>query len=140
MKGLIVTIALLSLMGCTGKGTNKGLLAKDKMQAVLWDIIQADSFTKQFIERDSSKKPSLENAQLQKKIFAIHKVSKEDFYKSYDYYISNTELMSALLDSMTIQAERNRSKMLEKQHSPLITADSATVNARLKYHKAGRSY
>ncbi|MEO6731617.1 MAG: DUF4296 domain-containing protein [Ferruginibacter sp.] len=140
MKGFIVTIALLCLMGCAGKDASKGLLGKDKMQVVLWDLIQADAFTEQFIKRDTSKNPVLENVQLQNKIFAIHKVSKEEFYKSYDYYVSKTELMSAMLDSMTIQAERNRSKMLEKQHSAPTTADSASVNARIKYHKQGRSY
>lgn len=140
MKGLIVTIGLLCLIGCAGKGNNEGLLEKEKMQAVLWDIIQADAFTEQFIKRDSSKNAVTENVQLQNKIFAIHQVSKEEFYKSYDYYVSNTEWMSSMLDSMTIQAERNRPKMLERQHSAPAIADSASVNARIKYHKQSRSY
>ena len=83
----------------------------------MWDVIQADVFTEQFIKKDSLRNPSLENMQLQNKIFAIHKVTKVDFYKSYDYYMTHSDQMKNILDSITARAERDRSKMLEQQYN-----------------------
>ena len=86
-----------------------GILKPDKMQAVLWDVIRADAFTTEFLKNDSKKDPTEENLKLQQQIFAIHKTTKVDFYKSYDYYKSdNTPLFKKMLDSMVAQAERNR--------------------------------
>ena len=41
-------------------------------------------------------------------IFAIHKISEADFYRSYDYYQSNTTQFKVMLDSMIAQAGRNK--------------------------------
>ena len=110
---------MFTMIGCTNSNGGKfsGLLSKSEMQAVLWDVIGADVFTDQFVKKDSSKNASLENMKLQNKIFAIHKVSKENFYKSYDYYMLHPEDMKIILDSMTASAERDRSKMLQNQYN-----------------------
>ena len=78
------------------------------MQAVLWDVIKADAFTSEFIKKDTLKNAVEENLKLQQQIFAIHKVTKTDFYNSYDYYKSNTPLFKNMLDSMIAQGERNK--------------------------------
>lgn len=109
---------LFCILGCSNnKSKSSGILPKEKMQAVMWDIIGADVFSEQFIKKDSVKNPSMENMQLQNKIFAIHKITKVDFYKSYDYYIAHADQMKIILDSITAKAERDRSKMLEKQYN-----------------------
>jgi len=118
MKGVFCTIWLFCVLGCSNKQSKfSGILPKEKMQAVMWDIIGADVFTEQFIKKDSLKNPSVENMQLQNKIFAIHKITKVDFYKSYDYYMGHADQMRIILDSITAKAERNRTKMLEKQYN-----------------------
>jgi hypothetical protein len=94
MRRIIVIILIGCLAGCSNKnGLPSGVLNKDTMQAVLWDVIQSESFTVQFIKKDTLKNPSAENAKLQQQIFAIHKISKEDFYKSYNYYTGHSELI-----------------------------------------------
>ena len=45
---------------------------------------------------------------MQQEIFNIHHVSKEEFYKSYDYYKTHTALFNQMLDSITVQDERNK--------------------------------
>lgn len=114
MKAFIVAILLLSVIGCTSKDKKTAVLSMDKMQAVMWDIIRADVFTDQFIRRDTLKKPALENMQLQTKIFALHHVTREEYYKSYDYYVSRAELMKVILDSLTSRADRDRVKVLQR--------------------------
>ena len=78
------------------------------MQTVLWDVLRADAFTFNFITRDSTKKPAAENVKLQLQIFAEHKVTKEEFYKSYEFYKSHPALMQPILDSMINKAGREK--------------------------------
>ncbi len=80
----------------------------------MWDIIGADVFTENFVKKDSLINASIENMQLQNKIFSMHKVSRADFYKSYEYYLSHTDLLQVILDSMVAKAERDRNGMMEK--------------------------
>jgi hypothetical protein len=78
------------------------------MQKVMWDVLRADAFAFDFIKRDSTKKPEAENVQLQQQIFLIHKVSKEAFYKSYNFYKVHPDLMQPILDSMINRATRDK--------------------------------
>jgi len=91
------------LASCKDKNAiPQGILDKDKMQVVLWDVIRAESFTNTFIKKDSTKNLMLEDAKLQQDIFAIYHVTKDEFYKSYDYYRMHPELMAAVLDSISV--------------------------------------
>lgn len=100
---------ILLLFSCRNKQTIQSvLLNPDKMQAVLWDIIRADAFTTQYIKYKPAKNEFSENALLQKQIFALHKVRKEDFYYSFDYYKVHSSLMRTMLDSMINKAGREK--------------------------------
>ena len=94
------------------------------MQNVLWDVLRADAFTYDFVKKDSTKKPEQELAKLQQQIFAIHKISKEEFYKSYEYYKIHPELMQPILDSMI--NTKTRDKYTETKAKPLH--DTLKVN------------
>ena len=116
MRILCVLILITGFSGCRSKdGLPNGILQKDRMQSVLWDVIQAESYTTQFIKKDSFKNAFVENAKLQQQIFALHKISKSDFYDSYDYYKNHVELMRVLLDSITANGEREKYKILYNQ-------------------------
>ena len=110
MIRMIILLAGLALVGsCTNKDKiPDGILKPDKMQAVLWDVIKADAFTAEFIKKDSAKNAADENLKLQQQIFAIHKISKADFYNSYDYYKSNPVVFKKIVDSLVAQAERKK--------------------------------
>ena len=120
---LLVCFAL-SLSSCDHKNTMPdGILKKDQMQAVLWDIMRAEVFTNQYVKKDTQKNPIIENAKLQNQIFAIHHVSREDFYKSYSYYKEHTDLMQPILDSITSKNTRDRNKLFKaktKKDSTLL--------------------
>ena len=109
MKYLVFTLLIFLVIGCTNKsGTPAGIFGKEKMQAIMWDIIRAEAFTDQFIKKDSSKNVFQENMKLQNAIFSIHKVTRSEYYKSYDYYISHTDLIRVVLDSMSAKADREK--------------------------------
>jgi hypothetical protein len=103
-------MAGLALMSSCGNKEKlpAGILKPAKMQAVLWDVIKADVFTTDYIKKDTAKNSTAENLKLQQQIFSIHKISKADFYKSYDYYKSNTVVFKKVVDSMIAQAERKK--------------------------------
>ncbi len=82
------------------------VLAPEKMQQVLWDYIRADVYASEFIAKDSSKNTVAENAKLQLAVFNKHKISKEQFYKSYEYYASHNKEMRTMLDSITARQQR----------------------------------
>jgi hypothetical protein len=105
---LILICIVIGLEACHEKNEiPQGILKKDQMQGVLWDIMQADAFTNSFIKKDSSKNPVNENIKLQKQIFLIHGISREDFYGSYNYYKEHPGLMLVILDSITAKETRS---------------------------------
>ncbi|MDO9374032.1 MAG: DUF4296 domain-containing protein [Ferruginibacter sp.] len=116
MKGSIVIIACLFFLSCSDQSKAPSrLLSKDKMQVVMWDLLEANSYTQRYIKLDTVKNAALENLKMQQQIFQLHKVSKDDFYKSYDYYSTQPDQMRILLDSIVAIGERNKIKMIEQQ-------------------------
>ena len=104
---LLVGLALFS--SCKNQDKlPSGILKPQKMQAVLWDVIKAEAFTTDFIKKDTAKNTAAENLKLQQQIFAIHKITKAEFYSSYDYYKTNAPAFKKIMDSMITQAERSR--------------------------------
>ena len=121
----IVLITIFFLFSCGNKNSiPQGILKPEKMQAVLWDVLRADVFTNDFIKKDSAKKPELELAKLQQQIFAIHKLSKDEFYKSYEFYKIHPEIMQPMLDSMI--NKKTRDKYPATQSKP--STDTLKVN------------
>jgi hypothetical protein len=107
IRVIILVAGLVFINSCKSKAP-ADVLKPPKMEAVLWDVIKADVFTAEFIKKDSSKNAATENLKLQQQIFAIHKITKADFYRSYDYYKSNSEIFKKVIDSMVAHAERDR--------------------------------
>ncbi|MBL0144661.1 MAG: DUF4296 domain-containing protein [Chitinophagaceae bacterium] len=109
IKQILACLLIIFLVSCKdNNGFPKGILKPKKMEVVLWDIIKIDTYTKEFIAKDSSKNVQQENALLQQQAFTKHGTTKEEFYKSYDYYKANSTLITALLDSITNHANNDR--------------------------------
>ena len=99
MKFLLFCL-LIAFVACKSRTVPRGILERDKMQAVLWDVIRADVFTRDYLSKDSSKNLLLENAGLQAGIFNQHHITRKEFYDSYDYYLHNSEQFRVILDSL----------------------------------------
>ncbi len=114
MRNLFAVSILLFLLSCGKKKTvPAGILEPQQMQSVFWDYIRADVYAKEILKKDISKNDTIENIKLQKKIFSHYNISKEDFYRSYNYYTAHSELMNVLIDSMMAKQNR-RSKELRR--------------------------
>ncbi|RYY67154.1 MAG: DUF4296 domain-containing protein [Chitinophagaceae bacterium] len=119
---LVLTVGLIS---CSEKNSvPKDILPPEKMQAVYWDYLRADIYSNEFLRKDTSKNAELENARLQMQVFKLHKVSREQFYKSYEYYLDHRELMKDILDTMLV---RQQEKSADKKDSALVSRDSTST-------------
>lgn len=99
---VILLLSILLLSCGQGKKEPAGLLPEKKLRAVVWDMMRADQFLTDFVfSRDTSINKLEESLQVYNRIFAIHKVTKEEFRESFDYYRKQPDLLKALLDSVS---------------------------------------
>jgi len=112
----LLLICLLSLF-ITSCNNKKDLLSPKKMQNVMWDMIQLEAYAQQPAVIDSLKRRKTSVSGLQNQILALHGVNKDQYLKSYQYYNEHPESMRNILDSIAVNAERDRDKIMAKKFS-----------------------
>ncbi|WP_162915709.1 DUF4296 domain-containing protein [Paraflavitalea soli] len=108
---LLGCLLVLVLIGCTNKDKIPGdVLPREEMEKVMWDMVQADRFSSQFLERDSIARKDIktENLKLYEKVFQVHKITKEEFVHSFQFYLSRPDINKVLFDTMAARANRRR--------------------------------
>lgn len=95
----ICLAAVYSLSSC-GIRNDKDILPEEKMQSVIWKLIQADVYTSEYLSKDSGVNASLGNAKLQKEIFEKENITKKQFQESYDYYVAHPAMMKNIFDTV----------------------------------------
>jgi len=124
MKKLCYSLILL-LAACSNRSKiPSDVLSQEAMGKVMWDMIQADRFSIQFLTRDSSKDVKTETFKLYEQVFQLHKISREEFIRSYKFYLSRPDLNKVLFDSLASLGERQRRLV--------YMADSASTAATRK--------
>ena len=136
MKTLYILITSL-IFSCNQKDKiPKGVLEKDKMQAVLWDVLQADEFLKDYVlNKDSTLNDTTESVYLYQKVFDFHKTTREVFDSSFNYYRMRPLLMKEILDSLHSKSQLTGAPtpIYEGNDSlPKIFRDSGSVLPRIK--------
>jgi hypothetical protein len=109
-------ICLLLVTSCGQKKEAALLLDEQVMGKVLFDMLQADAFSENFLHRDTLNK-NKNTAVLQDQVFNLHHISREDFQNSYRYYSAKPKQMSRILDSVLALSERSRSNMMMERYS-----------------------
>lgn len=101
---------------------------------ILWDMMRADQFLADYVlNKDSSLKKIPESLKYYQQIFAIHKVSKEEFQHSFSFYQSHPVLLKALMDSISTPVN-DVPKQLTKPDtiSPIPGQDTSRMKKRKK--------
>ena len=104
MRKLLLILLIFPLaFACSNKSDlPEGILPRQKMQEVMWDMIRAGEFLNVFIiNKDSTVDKTAVSQKWYNKIYQVHKISKKDFEKSYAYYQDHPLLMKSLLDSLS---------------------------------------
>ena len=69
-------------------------------------MMRADQFMADHIfAKDSMANKRLVSEEWYGKVLALHKISQEEFRKSYDYYSARPQLLKDLMDSISKQAD-----------------------------------
>src|SRR3954470_14847672 len=103
---LVILVCLFG--GC--KSPNKipdDIIGIGKMKLIVWDMIQAGALS----ENEFGKYPDtlkIKTIQMFQQVFAIHGITKDEFYKSYRYYEGHPDKNKILIDSVSAYATRQR--------------------------------
>ena len=88
------------------------------MKLVMWDLIKAGEWYSQIISRDSALRNKKEDIRLYEQVFAIHGITKDQFYTSYKYYEAHPVQFKVLIDSLDAFSNREKISLFEKYSKP----------------------
>jgi hypothetical protein len=114
---------LLFIVACSSKNkVPKGILPKQQMEDVLWDVLRGGEFLEIYkLPKDTSLDKKAIAQGWYDEIFRLHKIDRTSFQKSYTWYQRHPAMMKELLDSIS-------SKQLADNRPPgQSKADSATL-------------
>jgi hypothetical protein len=106
---------ILLLISCSGKQEVPGDIIQMKpMRQIVWDMLQADELSFQRKISDSTLDLKTASFHLYDTVFAIHSISREQFYKSYEFYQRNPALYKSLMTGVRNMGDAAR----KAQQSP----------------------
>ncbi|MEQ1800164.1 MAG: DUF4296 domain-containing protein, partial [Lacibacter sp.] len=113
MRNLIfIYCSIILLISCSDKNNiPEGVLSPKKMQAVLTDILVADVLNNDRILKDTSLKLPSENASYFLKIFQLHNTTRNEFNRSYNFYLKRPDLLKVITDSVSSDISRRNQNL-----------------------------
>ena len=88
-----------------------GVIGKEEMGDILWDIMQADQYAANYIVKDSGKvNVKMETLKLYEEVFRMHKVSRDEFRKSFQFYQDHPDITRTMFDSLVAKGNRMRAE------------------------------
>jgi hypothetical protein len=101
MRTPLIGVLLLLAVACNNDNKiPKGVLPKERMEAVLWDIMRADEMVNLQYTKDTSINRFDSSARLYQQVFRLHKTDAVAFKKSFKYYQSRPDLLKPVFDSL----------------------------------------
>src|SRR5690349_3699721 len=119
MRCLLIIVCLLVGLGCSDpEKVPKDILPRKKMEKVLWDMMLADRYASQFLVRDSLKiNVKEETFRLYDQVFQVNQINKDEFIKSYKYYLNRPDLTKVMFDSLSARGSRARDSLYKKSQN-----------------------
>jgi len=124
---LVIVLSVAAGIGCGDKkSVPSGILKREEMQVVLFDMIQAEQYATYFAKDSTRLNLKLENLRLYDQVFQLHHVSREEFTRSYKYYMTRPDLTQTLLDSVIAMGIRIREESYKRAATrPVVPPPSA---------------
>jgi len=131
IAGLLLGFMLMA-SGCSDKeSVPKDVLSHDKMEAVMWDVIEAEQYAGNYLVKDTPRLDlKMESLRMYDEIFRLHQTSREQFRKSYAYYMGRADLAQALFDSLQNKGNKLRSESYSRP-SRTVTLPPAPMKGPL---------
>lgn len=109
MRILFSLMLPLIVSACINKNdVPQNIIKPQKMQKVMMDMLLADAVNSEMSSRDTNFKLTAQNKYRFEQIFKNHQISKDQFYKSYNYYLSHPDIFKPITDSIASISERIR--------------------------------
>ena len=112
MIRVITMFFFLLIIGCSGKKkVPSGILPPRQMETVLWDMIRADEFLRDYALKDTSLDDTLERIRLYERVFRVNKTTREQFDTSFSWYRKNPVLLKEMLDTLYARNQVNQEQL-----------------------------
>ena len=95
-----ILLSIISFFSCSEQEQKKDILPEKEMREVMWDMMRADQYVAAFLSKDSTHSKKDESTRLYDEIFQIHKITREQFKTSFNYYSSQPDLFRPIIDSL----------------------------------------
>jgi len=105
--------ALVLFVSCNG-GMPKNVLPVNTMKVVMFDMLKADEWYAQKLVGDTLMLRVKEDIPLYEQVFAIHKITKKQFFESYHFYEAHPVAYKELVDSLESYANKQKLKTIKK--------------------------
>jgi len=118
MRIIVFLLLIVILSACSQ--TNEipsDVIPKEKMETILWQLMQSDEFVTYVILKDSSKNIDRERIKLYHEVLELNKVNKEEFKKSYQFYLGHPDISKPMFDSLSVRANRQRDATTRQQET-----------------------
>lgn len=100
-NSLILLFTGLLLASChNDSAIPKGVMDKDKMGKVMWDVLQAQSLAQELSLKDTSLSTVTENKRLTAAVFKMYNITQKQYENSYEWYSKHPEVFGPVLDSL----------------------------------------
>lgn len=90
-----------------------GILKPAQMEAILYDVIQADELVDFSLIQDSAYRVFSKRTALYDSLFHIHSITKEGFAKSLKFYQDRPDLLKTMLESLQKKADTTKVKQTD---------------------------
>ena len=109
VAGLFFLCVVLAA-GCSDKNKiPSGVIGKEEMEKIMWDMMLADQYSANYLVKDSAKiNVKLETLKLYEEVFRLHHVSRDDFNKSFAFYQGRPDITRVMFDSLLSRGSRAR--------------------------------
>ncbi len=106
-------LVFVLLASCNGS-TPKNVLPVNTMKVVMFDMLKADEWYARKLVGDTLMLKVKEDIPLYEQVFAVHKITKKQFYDSYHYYEAHPIAYKELVDSLESYANKQKLKIIKK--------------------------
>lgn len=143
LKLLFSLAFIFFLFSCSDKNKlPKDILPREKMEAVLWDMLRAGEFLDSYVfNKDTAIDKVAESEKWYDKIYQLNGITKEQFKKSFAYYKDNLTALKPILDSLSkkeMEDSQPVQTQADAQSSQSQPVDTTLLNRRdslIKLHR-----
>ena len=114
-KKFLAIIILFFFVRCTPEDRKipSEILPLDSMKIIVWNLIEAGDYATSLKEKDSTIK-SLDTRYLTE-VLKLHHLTKDEFFKSFNFYQTHPYFNNVLFDSINAYASRQRNQIYKSR-------------------------